>query len=122
MIRFIFAVVTPVLMLAGCASGRSSAQQAAAPDLPFTVNGGLGSQYGNYPEAVTHDTLILQGRPCTVFNWDRPYAPGYVLRTRSASCPAESFSEGQLLSGDTAVELDRRIIPLAQSNLASRLP
>ena len=88
------------------------------PDLlPPTVDGGLGSQFGNYAAVQAEDMTNTEGERCAVWNWDRPISGGQVVRIRSASCPSHE-RPGRMV----AVELDRTIIPLAASSLAGEVP
>jgi len=91
--------------LAACAALESS------KPLPPTIGGGKGSEFGNYA-ATAAGTVTIDGQRCYVWNWDRPFAPGKVLRYRSASCPSTEFP-GRFI----AIDLDHSIVPLAESDL-----
>jgi hypothetical protein len=94
------------------------ATPATTPDtLPPTVDGGLGSQFGNYAAVQGEDMTNAEGEHCVVWNWDRPISGGLAVRIRSASCPSQE-RPGRMV----AVELDRTVIPLAASNLAHQTP
>jgi hypothetical protein len=102
--------VLPVLataLLAACGS---------TPEAPFAVDGGSGSEYGNYGMVPTGETVIIAGAACTVWEWDRPLSATRVLRERSASCPARDNSGRMVATG-----LDRRIVPMSESHLAADL-
>ena len=82
--------------------------------MPPSVGGGIGSQFGNYGATVAGEMVDKNGRRCVVFNWDRPLSQNSVLRVRSASCESEE-RPGWMVG----VELERKIIPLSESNLVS---
>jgi hypothetical protein len=103
-----------VLLLAGCAAPPPEVKTDTPPP---TVEGGLGSEHGNYAAVQGADMTNAEGDHCTVWNWDRPLSPGFVVRVRSASCPSHE-RPGRMV----AVELDRTIIPLSASNLAAQTP
>jgi hypothetical protein len=100
-------VVLSAALVAGCAS---------QPKAPFTVDGGRGSEDGNYGMQPSGETVELNGQTCTVWLWDRPLSDKQVLRVRSASCPAPGRPDGMV-----ATELDRKVIPMAQSYVAQDL-
>jgi hypothetical protein len=105
-VRWILPVLAPAL-LAACGS---------APKAPFAVDGGSGSEYGNYGMVPTGETVVIGGAPCTVWEWDRPISAKRVLRERSASCPAPDNSGRMVATG-----LERRIVPMSESHLAEDL-
>ena len=85
---------------------------AEAADLPLAVGGGVGSQIGNYPLVQSGEFTNSSGQICKIFDWDRPLSPYQVLRVRSASCPG-GYRPGVMM----AVEIDRRVVPMASSHL-----
>lgn len=100
--------------LAGC-SDAPSAPAHRGP--PATIGDGRGSALGNYPSMPAGTIVGPEGSPCPVFVWDRPLSDGRVLRLRSASC-AFAARPGGLI----AIELDREIIPFADSVLDAEEP
>ncbi len=86
--------------------------QPLATDLSPTIDGGRGSEFGNYPAVPAGEIAGPEGTPCQVFVWDRPLSDGRVLRVRSASC-AFAGRPGGLI----AIELDKQVISMAGSNL-----
>jgi hypothetical protein len=105
-----------VLFLASIAAA-CAAPETTPDTLPPNVDGGLGSQFGNYAAVQGEDITNADGERCVVWNWDRPISGGQAVRVRSASCPSHE-RPGRMV----AVELDRTVIPLAASNLAHQTP
>jgi hypothetical protein len=101
--------------VAGCTA--APRQSPPHPVLPTTIENGLGSALGNYGSVQAGTIIGPEGTPCPVFVWDRPLSDGRVLRLRSASC-AFAGRPGGLI----AIELDRTIIPFAESTLAAEAP
>ncbi len=96
------------LALSGC----SSTETAPAPDLPLSVDNGLGSQYGNYGAHMDGEMRGPSGERCVIFNWDRPLAKDLAIRYRSASCESKEHP------GWMAVrDISRTVIPISESNL-----
>lgn len=108
----------PVLLVPAVA-GCTAAPPPPAPHavLPTTIGNGLGSALGNYGSVPAGTVVGPEGTPCPAFVWDRPLSDGRVLRLRSASC-AFAGRPGGLI----AIELDRAIIPFAESTLATDAP
>jgi hypothetical protein len=106
--RALLALAASAALLAGCADWFAS----PAPS-PLTVDGARGSEDGNYGMVPSGETVQLNGETCSVWLWDRPLSASRVLRVRSASCPAPDRPDGMV-----ATELDRSVIPMAQSHLA----
>ncbi len=104
-IRARFAILALASSLAAC-----SAAEPSKP-LPSTIDGGRGSEYGNYAATAAGDVTI-DGQHCYAWNWDRPFKPGLVLRYRSASCPST-----ELPGRYVAIDLGHSIIPIAESDL-----
>jgi len=104
-LRVLCAILAVASALAAC-----SAVEPAKP-LPLAVGGGKGSEFGNYAAAEA-GTVTIDGQRCYVWNWDRPFSPGMVLRYRSASCPSAEFP-GRFI----AIDLGHSIVPLSESNL-----
>jgi hypothetical protein len=88
-----------------------------ADELPLNVGGGHGSEIGNYPSTLAGQYLNSVGQPCRLYHWDRPLGPNQVLRVRSASCPGGT-RPGTMM----ATELDRQVIPMADSRLRFLAP
>jgi hypothetical protein len=101
--------VSIALVLSGCASRPGPA---SAPGLPPTVEGGLGSQYGNYAAQIAGEIRGPTGERCVIYDWDRPFSNEMALRLRSASCESPE-RPGWMV----ARELSRTLIPIAESNL-----
>src|SRR5436853_352231 len=89
-----------------------AAFSAEAGELPLAVGGGVGSQIGNYPLVQSGQFTNSEGQLCKIFDWDRPLGPFQVLRVRSASCPG-GYRPGSMMG----VEIDRRVVPMADSHL-----
>jgi hypothetical protein len=106
-IRAHFAVVALASSLVACSDAERS------KPLPLAVDGGRGSEFGNYA-AVDAGMVTIDGQRCYAWNWDRPISPDLVVRYRSASCPSP-----QLPGRYVARDLGRSIIPLSESNLRS---
>ncbi len=96
-------------MQAACTSIESPS---SATDLRPTIDGGRGSEFGNYPAVPAGEIVGPEGTPCQVFAWDRPLSDGRILRVRSASC-AFAGRPGGLI----AIELDKQIISMSRTNL-----
>ncbi len=103
-----FASLMALAALLALASGRF----ALAGSLPLTVDGGLGSQVGNYALVEDGEFTNSFGQRCQIYAWDRPLNENQVLRVRSASCPG-GYRPGSMMG----TEIDRRIIPMASSHL-----
>lgn len=103
-------VVLLLLLAGGALTGCASHQGPPAP--PLTVDGGHGSEYGNYGMTESNQTVMRNGETCVVWLWDRPVSATQALRVRSASCPSPEKSGGMV-----ATELDRTLIPLSQSRI-----
>jgi hypothetical protein len=101
-VRFLILALAP--SLAAC-----SAPEPPKPST-FTVNGGRGSEFGNYA-ATDAGEVTVNGQRCHAWNWDRPISPTMVLRYRSASCPSTEFP-GRYI----AIDLGHSIVPLSESN------
>lgn len=97
------------LALAACASP-------LPPDLPTTVDNGIGEQYGNYGAVVAGETRGPSGERCVLFDWDRPLVRGFAIRYVSESC--ESRERPGLM---VCREISRTVIPIEQSNLKDEL-
>jgi hypothetical protein len=95
--------------LAGCTSN-------PLQELPFTVDGGLGSQHGNYAATPSSEVFTdARGDRCPAWNWDRPISATLVLRLRSASCP-DSRNPKRMIG----VELGAQVVPMAMSGLSGQ--
>jgi hypothetical protein len=106
------------LMLAGLLTGCAKPVSSGLPvGLPPTIDGGRGSENGNYLSMPAGEIIGPEGTPCRVFVWDRPLSDGRVLRQRSASC-AFAARPGGLI----AIELDRQIVPISESDLRFERP
>jgi hypothetical protein len=101
------------LALSGCAS---TPVPAPPPELPPDVGNGQGSQYGNYAAQEDGEMRLPTGERCVVYNWDRPFTKGYVIRYRSASCESTERA-GWMVARD----LGHTIVPIAESNLKGEL-
>jgi len=107
----------PILLVPAVAGCTAPPSPPPHPMLPATIDDGRGSALGNYGSVPAGTILGPEGTPCQVFVWDRPLSDGRVLRQRSASC-AFAGRPGGLI----AIELDRAIIPFAESTLATDAP
>lgn len=74
------------------------------------VDGGKGSQFGNYAARIDGEMIDKNGGHCVIFNWDRPLTKDLAIRLRSASCPAPE-KPGFM----TCIELERTVIPITES-------
>jgi hypothetical protein len=83
-----------------------------APTMPLSVENGLGSQYGNYAAQEEGETRGPSGERCVLFNWDRPFTVGFVIRVQSQSCESKE-NPGRMV----ATEVSRLIVPVTLSNL-----
>lgn len=95
------------LGLAACGSSSSNDMR------PMNVDNGVGAQYGNYAAQPGGTVKGPDGKPCEVFNWDRPIGNGQAIRVRSASCP-DPDHPGSMISH----EISRDVISLSDSTLA----
>ena len=109
-LRARFAIPALASLLAACSTAEPPKR------LPPTVGGGHGSEFGNYAATAAGEVMI-DGQRCYVWNWDRPFSPGRVLRYRSASCPSAEFP-GRYI----AIDLGHSIVPLAESELRFEQP
>lgn len=50
------------------------------------LDGGLGSEYGNFGLKPVADTVSPTGERCVTFTQDRPLSPGRSLRVTTQSC------------------------------------
>lgn len=100
-------------LLDGCV-GSTKTLPTPAPQvsqtLPIYVNGGKGSQFGNYAAKIDGEMIDKNGGRCVVFNWDRPLTNDLAIRLRSASCPSPE-NPGFM----TCMELERTVIPITDS-------
>lgn len=97
------------LFLAGCAATADK----PSPSV-MMIDQGAGSQYGNYAARMDGEMRGPAGERCVVFNWDRPLSKDFALRLRSASCEAPGHP-GRM----TCIELDRSLVPIAESSLGA---
>jgi hypothetical protein len=111
--RGVLVVAASAALLAGCADWNPFSSPEKSP---LTVDGARGSEDGNYGMVPSGETVVLNGETCAVWLWDRPLSATRVLRVRSASCPAPDRPDGMV-----ATELDRKVIPMAQSYVAQDL-
>ena len=96
------------LILSGCAATGDR------PPSPMMIDNGTGSQHGNHAARMDGEMRGPSGERCVVFNWDRPLSKDFALRLRSASCESATHP-GRM----TCIELERSLIPLADSHPAA---
>ena len=110
-----FGLASPIL-LASCGGHHEPPAPpqpaAASAPAPFYVDGGKGSEHGNFVSYQDAETTGPGGAHCVTYVWDRPLTAETALRLRSQSC------EHPINSGlYVATELERVIIPMTSSTL-----
>ena len=107
-------ILTALTLLTACSSNHAPPAPPPGPPAPppFYVEGGAGSEHGNFVSREDSETTGPGGVPCVIYVWDRPLTAQTALRLRSQSCeqPAQS---GLYI----ATELERIVIPMASSTL-----
>ena len=113
--RWLWGLASPIL-LASC--GSYTAPPALPPlapppaPAPFYVEGGAGSEHGNFLSLQDTETTGPGGVHCVTYVWDRPLTAQTALRLRSQSCEAPGHP-GLFVAN----ELERLVIPLTSSTL-----
>lgn len=79
---------------------------------PFYVEGGAGSEHGNFISRQDGETTGPGGAHCFIYVWDRPLDDRTALRLRSQSCE-DPRNPGLYIAN----ELERVIIPMTSSTL-----
>lgn len=105
-------ILASPLIVASCTGKQAPPPPPATPAAPFYVGAGRGSEHGNYASHPSGEMTGPEGTHCITYVWDRPVDAHYALRLRSASC--ESREHPGLY---VAHELDRTLIPLAESEI-----
>ncbi len=106
-------MLVPPVLVASCAGNHAPPPPPAPPPQPFYVGSGAGSEHGNYASQQSGEMTTPDGTTCITYVWDRPLTAQLALRLRSASCPSKEHP-GLFVAN----ELERRVIPLAESTLA----
>ena len=101
------------LAISGCAPTAPAPPVQPSRTLPSGVDGGLGSQHGNYAARTTGAIPGPDGEQCILFQWDRPVSGTHAVRYVSASCPSKE-RPGRMV----ARQISRSIVPLSESHLA----
>jgi hypothetical protein len=114
-LRLVLAYCAVALALCGCAS-LPTRKPAAANGLPLDVDGGVGSQFGNYEMIQAGETHDAAGNRCVTFNWDRPLNRDFAIRYTSESCEAKEHPVWM-----NATSFVRAVIPISESNLKGGL-
>lgn len=106
-------LASPILLVS-CASHPTPppAPPSAPIPAPFYVEGGAGSQHGNFVSRQESETTGPGGVPCVTYVWDRPLTETTALRLRSQSCEKPAGSGLYV-----ATELERIVIPMTSSTL-----
>lgn len=108
-----YMVMPAAILLSGCSAPTKTPpipQASVSQPLPLSVNGGTGSQFGNYAARIDGEMIDKHGARCVVFVWDRPLTRDLAIRLRSASCPMPENPEFM-----TCIELERTVIPITES-------
>lgn len=106
-------VLTAALLLTSCSGDRAPpAPPPAMAPAPFYVQGGAGSEHGNFVSVPDIETTGPGGVHCVIYVWDRPLTPQTVLRLRSQSCQDPRNPNFYI-----ATELERLVIPMTSSTL-----
>lgn len=102
------------IIVASCAGGPPPSPQPAAPPVPspFYVEGGAGSEHGNFVSRQEGEKTGPGGAHCFIYVWDRPLDSRTALRLRSQSCE-DPRNPGMYIAN----ELERMIIPMTSSTL-----
>lgn len=100
------------LALSGCSSTDVPKPSSDFGGLPLNVDGGVGSQHGNYAMVPGGEMQGPSGQRCFIFNWDRPLTKGFAIRYTSASCESKGQPEWM-----TTTSYSRSVIPISESNL-----
>jgi len=79
---------------------------------PFYVEGGAGSEHGNFLSRQDIETAGPGGVHCVIYVWDRPLDAKTALRLRSQSCQDPKNPNFYI-----ATELERLVIPITSSTL-----
>ena len=106
--------LTAPILLASC-GGSHPASSVPAPSpapAPFYVDGGAGSERGNFQSYQDTEHTGPGGAHCVTYVWDRPLTAQTALRLRSESCDAPDHPGLY-----TAHELERIVIPMTSSTL-----
>ena len=116
------ALLAAPMLLASCSSHPTAAPPAPpspAPPAPapFYVDGGAGSERGNFVSYQDSETTGPGGVHCVLYVWDRPLTAQTALRLRSQSCE-QPGRPGLYIAN----ELDRVVIPLTSSTLWGEVP
>lgn len=107
-------ILTAVTLLTACSSNRAPPPPGPPAPAPFYVEGGAGSEHGNFVSQVDSETTGPGGVHCVIYVWDRPLTAQTALRLRSQSCEQPAHSGLYI-----ANELERLVIPMASSTLLS---
>lgn len=111
-LRLGIGLASPIIVVS-CA-GTSAPPTAAPPTAPpvFYVEGGKGSERGNFASYPDSETTGPSGVHCVIYVWDRPLTDKTALRLRSQSCEQPDHPGLYI-----ANELERTVIPLTSSTL-----
>ena len=105
--------LTSPILLASCAGHPAPPPVAPPPaSAPFYVDGGAGSEHGNFLSYQDTEHTGPGGAHCITYVWDRPLTGQTALRLRSESCDAPEHPGLY-----TARELERIVIPMTSSTL-----
>ena len=99
------------ILLASCSSHPAAPPPPPAP-APFYIEGGAGSEHGNFLSYQDTETIGPGGAHCVIYVWDRPLTAQTALRLRSQSCE-EPGRPGLYIAN----ELERVVIPITSSTL-----
>jgi hypothetical protein len=103
------------MVLGSCAGDRAPPPPAVPPaPAPFYVQGGAGSEHGNFVSVPEIETTGPGGVRCIIYVWDRPLTAQTALRLRSQSCQDPRNPNFYI-----ATELERIVIPMTSSTLFS---
>jgi hypothetical protein len=100
------------LLSAGCAGNHAPPPVVSPPPPPFYVDGGAGSEHGNFVSLPESETTGPGGVHCIIYVWDRPLTAQTALRLRSQSCEQPDHPGLYI-----ANELERIVIPRSSSTL-----
>lgn len=105
-------LASPILLASCTGSHAPPAPPPPSPPPPFYVQGGAGSEHGNFASRPDTETTGPGGVHCVIYVWDRPLTAQTALRLRSQSCQDPKNPEMFI-----ANELERVVIPLGSSTL-----